>query len=111
MLSTNASEMVWLSSEDILNDLDGVIAEYAERFRGACPRRPPPGNDGQHQPRQTVSPGERPTEKEDVDCVSQWLKEMQEERRQGAVARLLQETGDWQLYATMLAARRPGRRD
>ena len=42
MLSTRASEMAWLSSEDIHNDLDGVIAEYAEKCRDAClrPRRP-----------------------------------------------------------------------
>jgi hypothetical protein len=91
MLSTNASDMVWLSSEDIHNDLDGVIAEYAERFRDACPRPTPPENDGHYRPRQALSPGERPTEKEEVDCMSQRLKEMQEERRQSAVARLLQE--------------------
>ena len=91
MLSTNASEMVWLSSEDIRNDLDGVIAEYAERFRNACPRRPQPENDEHSQPRQAGRPGERPAEREDVDCISQRLKEIQEERRQGAVARLLQE--------------------
>ena len=91
MLSTNASDMVWLSSEDIHNDLDGVVAEYAERFRDACPRRTPPENDERYRPRQAVWSGERPTEKEDVDCMSQRLKEMQEERRQSAVARLLQE--------------------
>ena len=38
MLSTENSDMAWLSSEDIRNDLDGVIAEYAERFRDVCPR-------------------------------------------------------------------------
>jgi hypothetical protein len=37
------------------------------------------------------SPAERLTEKGDVDCVSARLQEMQEERRQIAVARLRQE--------------------
>jgi hypothetical protein len=91
MLSTNASDMVWLSSEDVHNDLDGVIAEYAERFRDACPRREPPEHVGHYRPRQPLTPGEQPTESEDVDCISQRLKEMQEERRQSAVARSRQE--------------------
>jgi hypothetical protein len=47
MLSTNASDMVWLSAEDIHNDLDGVIAEHAQASCEACPRRTPPGNDRQ----------------------------------------------------------------
>ena len=90
MLSTNASDMVWLSSQDIHNDLDGVIAEYAERFRESCPRRTASENEGHYRPRSALMSGERPTESEDLDCMSQRLKEMQEERRPGAVARLLQ---------------------
>jgi hypothetical protein len=91
MLSTNASDMVWLSAEDIHNDLDGVIPEYADSFRNACPRRPPPENNEPYQPQQAVRPGERPADKADLECISQRLKEIQQERRQGAVARLLQE--------------------
>ena len=44
MLSTNASDMVWLSLEDIRNDLDGVVAGYAGTFRDACLRRTPSGS-------------------------------------------------------------------
>ena len=81
MLSTNASDMVWLSSQDIHNDLDGVIAEYAERFRESCPRRTASENEAHYRPQSALMSGERPTESEDLDCMSQRLKEMQEERR------------------------------
>ena len=91
MLSTANSDMVWLSSEDIRTDLDGVVAEYAERFRDVCPRRTRPENGEYYRPVQVFSPAERLTEKGDVDCVSARLQEMQEERRQIAVARLRQE--------------------
>ena len=91
MLSTANSDMVWLSSEDIRTDLDGVVAEYAERFRDVCPNRTRPGNGEYYRPVQVFSPAERLTEKGDVDCVSARLQEMQEERRQIAVARLGQE--------------------
>ena len=91
MLSTANSDMVWLSSEDIRTDLDAVVAEYAERFRDVCPRRTRPENGEYYRPVQVFSPAERLTEKGDVDCVSARLQEMQEERRQIAVARLGQE--------------------
>ena len=92
MLSTANSDMVWLSSEDIRTDLDGVVAEYAERFRDVCPNRTRPGNGEYYRPVQVFSPAaERLTGKGDVDCVSARLQEMQEERRQIAVARLGQE--------------------
>ena len=57
MLSTANSDMVWLSSEDIRNDLDGVIAEYAERFREACPRRSAAGERRVLSPRSGVQSG------------------------------------------------------
>ena len=91
MLSTANSDMVWLPSEDIRTDLDGVIPEYAERLRDACPRPARPENGDYHRPVPVSSLSERSTEKGDVDCVSSRLQEMQEERRQMAVARLLQE--------------------
>jgi hypothetical protein len=78
MLSTNASDMVWLSAEDIHNDLDGVIAEYVEAIRTACPLRMPPASD--HQPLSAARPGEQPKEMADVDCISRRLKELHEER-------------------------------
>jgi hypothetical protein len=91
MLSTANSDMVWLSSEDIRTDLDGVIPEYAERLRDACPRPARPENGEYYRPVPAFSLSERSTEKGDVDCVSSRLQEMQEERRQMTVARLLQE--------------------
>ena len=87
MLSTNASDMVWLSAEDVRRDLDGVIAEYADVFRG-CPTRTPPRNDDQS--RLATGSGEQPTEMADADCVSQRLKHTQDARRQGGIARLQQ---------------------
>jgi hypothetical protein len=85
MLATNASEMVWLPAEDVRRDLDGVIAEFAEVFRG-CPTRTPPGNDGQSKP--AIGSGEQPTETADADCVSQRLKRAQEARRHSGIATL-----------------------
>ena len=90
MLSTNASDMVWLSSgrhpqrsrrrhRRVCRKVSRRLpAPHAARERRAVP------------PAASPEPGERPTENEDVDCMSQRLKEMQEERRQAAVARLLQ---------------------
>jgi hypothetical protein len=52
MLSTNASDMAWLSSEEIQKDLDGVIAGYAEQLPDAGPRRIPSRNDEPCCPRQ-----------------------------------------------------------
>jgi hypothetical protein len=88
MLSTNASDMVWLSAEDVRRDLDGVIADYAEVFRG-CPTRTTPGNGDR--PRPAMGSGEQPTEIADADCISQRLKHTQDARRHSAIARLLQE--------------------
>jgi hypothetical protein len=94
MLSTNASDMVWLSVEDIRNDLDGVIAEYADHLRDTCPRRTRPESGESYRPVRLISSSERLAEeagKEDVDCVSARLQEMHEERRQAAAARLFEE--------------------
>ena len=91
MLSTNASDMVWLSSEDIHKDLDGLIAEYAEKCRDACLRSTTPGNGVYDRPRPASGAGNEPTDDANVDCMSQRLKELQDERRQRAIARLLQE--------------------
>ena len=78
MLSTNASDMVWLSAEDIHKDLDGVTPEYVEAIRVTCPRRTPPDND--RQPLSAARPGEQSKEMADVDCISRRVKELHEER-------------------------------
>ncbi len=91
MLSTPNSDMVWLTSEDVRSDLNGVVAEYAERLGDVCPRAARPENGEHYRPVPVISSGEQLTEKRDADCVSARLQEMQEERRQIAVARLLQE--------------------
>ena len=80
--------MAWLSSEDIRTDLDGVVAEYAERFRDVCPRRTRPENGEYYRPVQaSVRPSGRRKRETSTAC-RQRLQEMQEERRQIAVARL-----------------------
>jgi hypothetical protein len=91
MLSTPNSDMVWLTSEEVRSDLNGVVAEYAERFGDVCPRAARPENAEHYRPVQVIGSGEPLTEKGDADCLSARLQEMQEERRQIAVARLLQE--------------------
>jgi hypothetical protein len=45
MLYSNTRDTVWLSVEDIQNDLDGVIPGYAEAICPACPRPAPAAND------------------------------------------------------------------
>jgi len=91
MLSTPNSDMVWLMSEDVRSDLNGVVAEYAERLGDVCPRAARPENGEHYRPVPVISSGEQLTDKGDADCMSARLQEMQEERRQIAVARLLQE--------------------
>jgi hypothetical protein len=64
MMAANSSEMIWLAPEDIARDLTGVAAGYEVWFQGPCRT-------------QVVQPGGA-----DLDCASQILAEMQEERRQ-----------------------------
>jgi hypothetical protein len=91
MLSTNASDMAWLSPEDINKDLDGVIPEFAEKCRDACQARTTPGNAAAARPQQALGAAHEATDTPNVNCMSQRLKELQEERRHGALERLLQE--------------------
>ena len=91
MLATSHSDMVWLPAEDIRTNLDGIIAEYAERLRDRARAALGPRTASYYRPVQAFSSAERltGTDKEDVDCLSARLREMQEERRQAAVARLI----------------------
>jgi hypothetical protein len=78
MLSGSAREMIWLSAEDIRNDLDGVAADYIDAVGAACERRLQPDHD--HQPLPAPRPGERSSALADVDCMSPRFKELHEER-------------------------------
>jgi hypothetical protein len=64
MMAANSSEMIWLTPEDIARDLTGVAAGYEVWFQGPCRT-------------QVIQPSGA-----DLDCASQILAEMQEERRQ-----------------------------
>jgi hypothetical protein len=64
MMAASSSGMIWLAPEDIARDLTGVAAGYEAWFQGPCRT-------------QVVQPGAA-----DLDCASQLLAEIQEERRQ-----------------------------
>jgi len=70
MTAANATDMIWLTPEDVARDLTGVAAGYEVWFQGACRT-------------QAVQPGVA-----DDDCASQILAEMQKERRQRIRAHL-----------------------
>jgi hypothetical protein len=78
MLSPNGGGMVWLSAEDIRNDLDGVPAGYVDALRAACPLYL--STDDDHQPLPAARPGEQSKEMAGVDCTSRRLMELHEER-------------------------------